>query len=349
VGFGKAPDAPTPPDYTQVAAADSKAAELQFQLGQEQLDWAKDQSARYDPYITDYLDQQTQIGKESQDIARQQNAMYLDTYAPVERKFVDQALNWNSPQRADQQSAMARADVRSSIDAQRSAALTNLQSYGIDPSTTRYGALDAGYRISTAAAEAAAGTQARNELAQQELALEGSAIATGRGFGPQTAQFYQTATQAGSAGTKAGDTHFATGAGAMGSPTSYFGAGNTALGNQASAMNMGYNNALGGAQMESNVAMSQAKGMGDIFGTLIGAGTKLAIASDRRLKRDIESAGYIGKLPLYTYNYVWDAFDEEPRYGFMADEVRAVAPEAVVSIEGYDFVWYPVAVAAAVR
>lgn len=263
--------APSAPDYSQVALADSKAADLQFQLGQEQLDWAKEQSARYDPYITDYLDQQTQTGKETTDIARQQWDMYQSTYAPVEQKFVDQALNWNSPARAAQQSAMARADVSSSIDAQRQAALTNLQSYGVNPSELKYSALDAGYRIAKAAGEAAAGTQARNEVAQQELALEGSAISTGRGYGSQTAQFYQTATQAGSAGTKAGDTHYATGAGAMGSPTSYFGGGNTALGNQASAMNMGYNNALGGAQLNSDVSMKQSQGIGNLAGTLIGS------------------------------------------------------------------------------
>jgi hypothetical protein len=340
--------APKAPDYTAVAAADSKAAQLQFDLGQEQLDWAKDQYARYDPYVTEYLDAQTQTTREAQNIARQQEGMYLETYAPVEQKFVNQALDWNSPERAAQQSAMARADAASTIDAQRQSALTNLQSYGIDPSTTRYGALDAGYRISKAAAEAAAGTQARNELAQQELALEGSAIATGRGFGPQTAQFYQTSTQAGSAGTRAADTHFATGAGAMGSPTSYFGGGNTALGNQASAMNMGYNNALGGAQLNADVASKQSQGIGNLAGKLIGTALPFAL-SDRRVKRNIAPLGYLGRLMVYTYNYVWDILSAEPRYGFMADEVRVIAPEAVARIEGYDFVRYPLAVAAAMR
>jgi hypothetical protein len=243
---------------------------------------------------------------------------------------------------------MARADVSQSVDAQRQAALTNLQSYGIDPSTTRYGALDAGYRISKAAAEAAAGTGARNELAQQELALEGSAIATGRGFGPQTAQFYQTSSQAGALGTKAGDTHLATGASAMGSPTSYFGGGNTALGNQAQAMNYGYNNQLAGATLNSNVAAAQSAGIGNLAGKLIGTALPFAL-SDRRVKRDIEALGYFGRLMVYTYNYIWDALHEEPRYGFMADEVRAVAPEAVASIAGYDFVRYPLALAAAMR
>jgi len=71
--------------------------------------------------------------------------------------------------------------------------------------------------------------------------------------------------------------------------------------------------------------------------------------SDRRVKRNIEALGYFGRLMVYAYNYVWDVLGAEPRYGFMADEVRAVAPEAVASIGGFDFVRYPLALAAAVR
>lgn len=341
--------APAAPDYTPVAQADAKAAERSFQLGEEQLQWAKDQAARYDPYVMDYLDAQTSTTRESQNIARQQEGMYLETYAPVEQKFVTQAIGYNTPERAAQQSAMARADVSASIDAQRQAALTNLQGYGLDPSQTKYGALDAGYRVAKAAGEAAASTQSRINTENTQLALEGEAINIGRGFPGAVSTAYNTATSAGSAGTKAGDTHFATGASAMGSPTSYFGAGNTALGNQASAMNMGYNNALEGAKLNSSVAAQQAQGVGNIFGTLIGAGTRLAIASDRRLKRDVAPAGYIGKLPIYTFNYIWDTLDEKLRYGFMADEVRMVVPEAVSQIDGYDYVDYSLAISGAMR
>lgn len=67
------------------------------------------------------------------------------------------------------------------------------------------------------------------------------------------------------------------------------------------------------------------------------------------MKRNIEPLGYFGRLMVYTYNYVWDILGAEPRYGFMADEVRAVAPEAVAHIGDYDFVRYPLAIAAAMR
>lgn len=340
--------APDPPDFSAVAAADAKSAELSFKLGQEQLAWAKEQSAKYDPYLMDYLRGQTETSQQARDIATEERAFYLEQYRPVEEKFVGQALNYNTPERAAQQSALAMADVSRSVDAQRQAALTSLGSYGIDPSQTKYGALDAGYRISKAAAEAAAGTQSRLNTEATQLALETEAINIGKGYPGRTAEAYNVATQAGAAGLKAADTHYATGAGAMGTPTQYFGQGNVALGNQAQALNYGGNLALQGAQLEANVGMAQSQGLGNLAGKLIGTALPFML-SDRWLKRNIISLGWIGRLMLYQFNYVWDALDEPVRQGFMADEVQRVVPEAVADVLGHSVVDYPLAIAGAMR
>jgi len=49
--------------------------------------------------------------------------------------------------------------------------------------------------------------------------------------------------------------------------------------------------------------------------------------SDRRLKRDVKriGTGFYG-LPIYRYDYLWG----EPAIGYMADEVAAVAPHAIM-------------------
>ena len=112
-------EAPAAPDYSQVAAADAKSAELSFQLGQEQLAWAKEQSAKYDPYVMDYLQAQTSTTEEARDIAQEERGYYLEKYRPVESEFIEQAVGYNTPERAAQQSALAVADVSRSIDAQR--------------------------------------------------------------------------------------------------------------------------------------------------------------------------------------------------------------------------------------
>lgn len=58
--------------------------------------------------------------------------------------------------------------------------------------------------------------------------------------------------------------------------------------------------------------------------------------SDRRLKTDVERIGEFKGLPLYSYRYIWG----EPGIGVMADEAKALYPEAVVTVGGYDMVNY---------
>jgi hypothetical protein len=75
------------------------------------------------------------------------------------------------------------------------------------------------------------------------------------------------------------------------------------------------------AQMASNAQLR---------GSVIGAGGALggaAIASDRRLKKNIKRIGtHVLGIGLYTWDYLWGL----PFSGVMADEVEQVMPEAVV-------------------
>ena len=76
------------------------------------------------------------------------------------------------------------------------------------------------------------------------------------------------------------------------------------------------------AQMASNAQLR---------GSVIGAGGALggaAIASDRRLKKNIKRIGtHVLGIGLYTWDYLWG----QPFSGVMADEVEQVMPEAVVT------------------
>jgi hypothetical protein len=64
--------------------------------------------------------------------------------------------------------------------------------------------------------------------------------------------------------------------------------------------------------------------------------------SDRRAKRDIRRVGtFPNGLPVYTYRYLGD---NVIHLGFMADEVRKVAPHAVKrGADGFDRVNYQMA------
>lgn len=259
--------APAPPDYGPTAAASAHAADVQYLLGEDQLQFGKDQFTQTWPYAQQYLQQQTQSSKDATANAENAQKYYQDTYQPIESQFADQALKYNSPANANQRAGSAMADVASSFDANRASSLANLESYGIDPSQTRYGALDLGTRISQAAATAAAGTQSRLNSEGTGLALEGEAINTGRGYASNVANAYGTATNAGLAGINAANSTTQTAVNAMGSPTSYFAGGNQSNANSASAMNMGYNNALSGAQFNANQSNAFSSGIGSLVGT----------------------------------------------------------------------------------
>lgn len=99
-------------------------------------------------------------------------------------------------------------------------------------------------------------------------------------------------------------------------------------------------------QRAAQQAASQQALMGGLFGLggslisgagLAGGFPALFGMSDRRLKRDIARIGALANgLPVYRYNYVWGGESA----GVMADEVRAVMPDAVVRVGEYDAVDY---------
>lgn len=265
--------APAAPDYTAVAQADTTAANQQYALGQQQLQWAQQQFNMTWPYAQQYLQSQTAATTANQNEAQAQQAYYNKTYQPIETQFAQTAQNYNSPTRAAANAGGAMADVSSAFDANRAASQSSLESYGIDPSQTRYAALDLGTRISQAAATAAAGTQSNLNTQATGLALQGEAINVGRGYANSVAQSYNTATNAGAAGINAANSTTSTGASTMGTPTQYMGLGNQALGNVGGVTQAQGNYGLGVTNSNNQVA---ANNMGGI-GSLIGGGLALAM------------------------------------------------------------------------
>jgi hypothetical protein len=152
------------------------------------------------------------------------------------------------------------ADVKNSFQAARTNALGQLESYGIDPSQTRFGALDLSTRIAEAAATAAAGTQSRLNTEATGLALQGEAIKTGRGYAPDIAQAYASSTNAGGSGLNYANQTFGTGAKAMQAPIDSYG----------NILNTGYQNQMQAATMKNQQSTQFSQGLGQLIGGGIG-------------------------------------------------------------------------------
>lgn len=258
--------APTPPDYSGLIQASTDAAKLQSQTSADQLAWAKQQYADQAPITKQYVTAMTDQATQQTANAEKDRSRYESIYQPMESSFAQTASGWNSPARADAQAASAKADVNASMESARNNATSNLESFGIDPSQTRFGALDLGSRISQAAAGAAAGTQSRQNTQATGLALQSEAINIGRGYPGQVAQSYAGAQGAGGAGISAALGTSSTYGNLMGTAAQWSGLATNSINGAVGATNAGFQNRLGASQIDSQNQANQSSGIGALVG-----------------------------------------------------------------------------------
>lgn len=238
---------------SEAAAADRKRYQDTFQGVEDQF--VKESQADRQRYEQVFRPLEDQVLQQAQ----QDNALYRGTIRPMEEKFIQDAKNFNTPQRQNEEAARAASDVAQAFDGQRKSALAQLESYGIDPSQARAGALDNNVRVLQAATSATAQTNARRTVEETGRQLTGQAIQLGqsyrdgvtnalplagnaaggtanavnlgRGYPGQIASGYQTAQGAGQGAVSSTLGTTASGASTLGTSTQYMGLNNQALGN----------------------------------------------------------------------------------------------------------------------
>ena len=330
--------APPPPDYSELAASSEQAAEYNFQLGREQLAWAKEQYGKDSEIITKVVDAALARQAVNDEAAARDRARYEQIYQPLEDRAAQDALDYSSPERQEIEAGKASAEVASQFDAQRRAAAQNLESFGVDPSSTRYAALDMGSRIQQAAAQAGAANQARAQTDAMGRALRSEAINVGRGYPGQVAGTYGTALQSGNAAVNSALSGTASGASTMGTNMQYQGLGMQGQGNTANIMNSSYNNQL--AQFNANQQASS--GLGSLLGAgmgLLGAsgnaagatGLGLIFAEGGKVPQDATPGGNVPQSASPTNG---KAIDDVPA---MLTAGEFVIPKDVMSWKGEEF------------
>ena len=168
------------------------------------------------------------------------------------------------------QAGRAEADVAAQFEQARQSAQERLESYGVDPSQTRQGALDLGTRIAEAAAQSSAGNQTRQAVKDRGMALRSEAINVGRGYPAQIGAEEAGASASGNQAVNTGLATTASGAQTMGTGQGWQGLGNQAIQGWGNILNAGFNNQLDSWKAEQEAS----SGWGDILGTALGYGTK---------------------------------------------------------------------------
>jgi len=314
--------APEPPDYSGLVAASEKAADYSFQLGKEQLAWAKEQYANDSQIVERVVNAALERQQLNDEAALSDRERYEKRFQPLEDQLIRDAKDFASPERQELEAGRAAATVAENFDAQRRAAAQNLEAYGVDPTSTRFAALDMGSRVAQAAAQAGASNQARTQTEMMGRAMRSEAINVGRGYPGQIAGTYGTALQSGAAGANTALAGTASGASTMGTGTQWTGMGMSGLGQAGNLMNMGYNNQLSAAQFNAQ----QSSGIGSLLGAGFGIATQF-----------FEDGGAVtsgGNVPM----------EASPSRGAAIDDVDAklnagefVVPKDVVSWKGEEF------------
>jgi hypothetical protein len=282
---------PPPPNYAPIAAASEASARYSFDLGKEQLAWAREQyandsarldkqEATFDQVIKDAMSRQDKLDTQ----AASDRKRYEEVYQPLEDKLVTEAGGYTDERnaaRAEAEAGRAAAAVSNQVAAARAAAQERLESFGIDPSQSRAG-LDKGL-VEEGAARAGAANQTREGVRRAEeatgRALRSEALNIGKGYPGQVAQQYglafqqgQGASGTGAQAVQSGLATTASGASTMGTGTQWQGLGNQGLTGWGNALNMGFSNSLEAAKAKD----AQSSGWGTALGLIGGIGLKAA-------------------------------------------------------------------------
>lgn len=266
--MGSKDSAPAPPDFTPIAAASEQASNQEFQLGQDQLAWAKTQYADTSQITNEVVNSALQTQNANNAAAAQDRARYTSEFQPLEDQLVDDANSYASGARKDQAMGSAAEQVGNQFQQQRQAAQSQLEGFGVDPTSTRFAALDIGTRTNQASAQAASANQASQQVDAQGRALRSEAINVGRGYPGQIAQTYGTSLQAGNQAENSALGNVASGANTMGTATQWQGLGNQSLGVWGNTLQMGYQDEM--AQYNAN--QNSSSGWGSALGLLGGIG-----------------------------------------------------------------------------
>lgn len=269
------PEMPAAPAYDGGVGA---AALANVELGKDWLNFAKDQyaegnkrQAATDALNTKVINQQLSTQDQANAWAKEDRSRTKSLFQPVEDAVVKTANEFDTPDRQDQASAQAKADVMANSAVQKQASTRQMASMGVSPISGRFASLNRATDTNTALAAASSQTNARNLIRDKGLALKADAVNIGKGLPSSTAAAYGIGLNAGNsavANTASGNQNFNQNSNVMNTGFSgAIGANNSAgsmLGNL-------YGNQLNAWSAQKQANATSSAGLGNLVGTGIGA------------------------------------------------------------------------------
>lgn len=264
-----APDIPDPdPQVGASMMANADISKEMAQVARDTLAWNKERAAKQDPLIDKVVQQQIASADTNADRATEQWNIYKNLFAPTEARMVEEANNFDSPERKERMAGEAGADTTRAYQAMQDQQARAMGRLGVNPNSGRFAALNNEMGLAQAKDTAGAMNKARRDTEMQGIALRTGAAQLGRNMPNTGIAADSLALNGGSqaVGNMAAGANINNAANS--SAAQWFGgaqAGNSSAGNLGLGL---YQGQLQGAQMKQD-AMS---GIGSLVGSLAGAG-----------------------------------------------------------------------------
>jgi hypothetical protein len=165
---------------SQIGLSQSNQSSFNNQVSASAQQSASQGSAFSQSYIPEYSQTPIleSIAKQAQNLAPEVYNWGMDQYYKNQGNIdsmMRNAMTYASPQRIASEMGRAQAGVQQGAEAGRQSAIKDLQSFGVDPSSGRYAALDQASRVMSGAAAAGAGNQQREATVAQGGAMQSAA------------------------------------------------------------------------------------------------------------------------------------------------------------------------------
>lgn len=311
-----------------------EAAKNNIALGKEWLSFAKQQFAvgnnrqeAVDKLTTEVGNQQLADAKLASQRGSEQYSRYQRLFQPVEDRVVQDAINYDTPQKQAEAAAAAKADVLTASQQAEERSARQAAAMGINPTSGRFAGIDRASDLQTALASAGAQNKAREQVKMTGMALREGVANMGRGATSTAAQQTSLGLTAGNSAVGnqlQAEGNFRANQGTM---ASGYQGGIGANASGAGILNQQYGSELSGwaAQQEAN-----AQAIGGIaggIGKLGAAAITSGMISSKELKEDKKPADgaldALKEMPVEQWKYKDGIGDGGHHIGPYAEDFQA--------------------------
>lgn len=310
----------------------AQAAQAQVQLGQDWLSFSKEQfgianerQKGIDVLTKQVTDQQIKSMTNANQWAEEDRARWKDKFQPLQDQYIEKAQNWDSAGKQSEAAAEAKADVASSYAGQKAQGERALAAQGARPDSGAWAGTTRAADTVAALAGAGAQNNARKQLRNEAMALQGDALNIGSNLPSQAGSFMGTGMQAGNS--------------VVGNNINNQNSWRSNIG----IMNTGYEGAMTGWNNSANIWRNIGKdrtdmlnysdkmraesmqgmmgGAGQLFGAVLGMSSKEAKEDKREVRGVLEA---LKEMPVEAWSYKQNVVNDggEQHVGTYAEDFQ---------------------------